>query len=184
MDAIVNCTVVRHDPVEAFRVNLLGTYNIMRAASVCHIRRVVHTGPFMVAPLGATSYAWDYEVSDDAPPRPGSGHRFQLYFHTKYLGQETCRVFAEYYGIEVPALLFCEFVTPGYPVAEDFYPFSVSFADAARAIRRSLEVSALPTPYEVLHITADLPHGVFPNRKVRRVLDWQPRDDLFQCWSD
>ena len=37
-----------HDPVEAFRVNTLGAYNVIRAAVECGIRRVVQTGPQQV----------------------------------------------------------------------------------------------------------------------------------------
>ncbi len=39
-------------------------------------------------------------------------------------------------------------------------------------------MAALPAPYEVFHINADLPHGVFPNRKAWALLGWQPRDSL------
>ncbi len=174
MDAIVNCTVVRHDTTEAFRVNLLGAENVLRAAVAHGIRRVVHTGPYQLGQRGAAGYDWDDEVPDDAPPRPGA-HR---YFHTKYLAQELCRAYAEYYGLEVPTLLFCNFVNPAVSRDNPLYPFTVSWEDAARALRRALEVAALPAPYEVFHINADLPHGVFPNRKAWALLGWQPRDSL------
>ncbi|MEZ4633547.1 MAG: NAD-dependent epimerase/dehydratase family protein [Caldilineaceae bacterium] len=48
MDAIINVSVVRHDPADAFRVNTLGAFNVMRAAVAHGIHRVVHTGPFML----------------------------------------------------------------------------------------------------------------------------------------
>ena len=32
MDAIINCTVTRRHPVTDFRVNMIGAYNVMRAA--------------------------------------------------------------------------------------------------------------------------------------------------------
>lgn len=183
MDAIINCTVVRRDPVEAFRVNVLGAYNVMRAAVAHGIQRVVHTGPYQVAPLGPTSYLWDAGVPDDAPPRPGFNHMWQLYFHTKLLGQELCRAFADYHDLQVPVLLFCEFVQPDRPRDGHLYPFAVSWQDAARALHRALEAE-LPSSYEVLHITADLPPGIFPNRKARQILGWQPQDDLRAWWSD
>ena len=182
MDAVVNCSVMRHDPAAAWRVNVLGAYNVLRAAVAHGIRRVVHTGPYQIAPLGPTSYIWDYDVPDDAPPRPGSDHALQLYFHSKYLAQELCRVFADQHGLEVPALLFAQFVNPDLP-ADDVYAFAVSWGDAARAVRCALEVEGLPTPYEVLHITASLPHGVFPNHKARQVLGWSPRDSLAEFWA-
>jgi nucleoside-diphosphate-sugar epimerase len=183
-DAIVNCSVIRRDPAEAFRVNTLGAYNIMRAAVAHGIARVVHTGPFQVAELGPTSYRWDYDVPDEAPPRPGAGHEWQLYFHSKRLGQEICRVFAESHGMTVPALLFVQFVNPQHPDRPHLYPFAVSWRDAARAIRAALEVSSLPSPFEVLHISADLPHGVFRFEKVRRLLGWEARDTLAALWRE
>jgi nucleoside-diphosphate-sugar epimerase len=177
MDAIVNCSVVRHDPLQAFRVSTLGAYNIMRAARAHAIRRVVQTGPQQHSVSGEHDYSADFDIPDDAPPRPGSN----LYFHSKYLGQEICRVFADAYGVAVPTLLFSDFVQPG-DAREDLYPFSVSWADAARAVRCALEAPELPTPFEVFNICADLPHRKFPNRKARSLLGWQPRDGLERSW--
>ena len=98
MDAIINCTVVRPDPIAAWRVNLLGVQAVMRAAVAHGIKRVVHTGPYQVAQPGPAGYAWDDFVAADASPRPGT----HLYIHTKYLGQELCRVYAEWYGLKCP----------------------------------------------------------------------------------
>lgn len=183
MDAIVNCTVIRNASVEAFRVNLLGAANVLRAALANGIQRVVHTGPYMIGPSGATGYAWDDEIVEDVPPRPGSGHRFQLYSHTKYLALELCRIYAEYHGLDVAALLFCNLVNPEVGRHDELYAMTVSWHDAARALGLAL-TARLPSPLEVLHINADLPHGVFPNAKAKRVLGWQPRDDLHALWSD
>ncbi|HEV2124513.1 MAG TPA: NAD(P)-dependent oxidoreductase, partial [Chloroflexota bacterium] len=142
MDAIVNCSVVRPHPVQAFRVNTLGAYNIMRAAVAHRIRRVVQTGPQQVTMDRPGGYWWDFDVPDDAPPRPGS----LLYSHSKYLGQEICRIFAEEHSLEVPVLLFSRFVTPetARPNVDGIFPMTVSWRDAGAAILRALEVPALP----------------------------------------
>ena len=174
-DAIINCTVVREHPVAAFHVNLGGAYTIVRAAVASGIRRIVHTGPQLLAISGEHDYAADYDVPEDAPPRPGR----HLYGHSKYLGQELCRVFAHAYGLEIPALVFSDFVQPNN-LPDDLYPMSVSWADAARSVRAALEVAELPSPFEVFTISADLPHAVFSNRKAKHVLGWFPRDRLFQ----
>ncbi|HEX2036509.1 MAG TPA: NAD(P)-dependent oxidoreductase [Chloroflexota bacterium] len=181
MDAIVNCTVVRPHPVAAFLVNFLGAYNVMRAAVAHQIRRVVHTGPQLVAMDGPTGYWWDFDVPDDAPPRPGSG----LYGHTKYLGQETVRLFAETYDLQVPVLLYSIFVNPetASPQAGGVFPMTVSWEDAARAMHRALETPDLPSPFEIFHILTDLPHGKYSNLKARRILGWQPRDSLAHLWA-
>ncbi|MCS6775160.1 MAG: NAD-dependent epimerase/dehydratase family protein [Chloroherpetonaceae bacterium] len=176
MDAVINCTVVRTDPVQAFRVNVLGTYHILRAAVAHGIRRVVQTGPAQNLLQDEDGYCWDYDVPE-ALARPGRS----LYFHTKYLGQEICRVFAEYYGMEVPVLQYCQFFHP--EMERYLHHFGVSWQDSARALRRALEVPSLPAPCEVLNITADLPHGRYSNRRAREVLGWEPRDSMERLWQ-
>ncbi len=171
MDAIINLTVLRHEVVQAFRVNTLGAYNVMRAAVAHNIRRVVQTGPAQNLLWDEDGYSWDYDVPE-ALPRPGTA----LYFHSKFLGQEICRVFAEYYGLEVPNLLFQQFVNP--MLHSGLTPFSISWQDSALAIRRALEVPTYPLPYEVLNILCDLPHGKYSNARAKSVLSWQPRDNM------
>lgn len=178
MDAIINCTVVRADPVDAFLVNTVGATNVMQAAVAHGIRRVVHTGPLTQHLTGQWDYQWDYDVSPDAPGRPFD----HLYIHSKYLGQEICRVYAEYYGLEVPVLLFNALYNPAMPVAS--HPFMISWPDTGRSLRRALEVSSLPSPFETLFISADLPHGHYEHSKAQRVLDFVPRDALQNFWQD
>jgi nucleoside-diphosphate-sugar epimerase len=106
------------------------------------------------------------------------------YLHSKYLGQEICRVFAEAYGLEVPALYFCDFADFVNLRAHDsqVHPFTTTWTDTARAIRAALEAPNYPSPFEILHINADLPHGVFPNAKAKRLLGWQPQDANESWW--
>jgi nucleoside-diphosphate-sugar epimerase len=181
MDAIINCTVVRPDPVNAFLVNAIGAYNTMRAAVAHAIRRVVHTGPTLLHPIWpGGAYSWDYDLNMDLPARPYN----QIYIHTKYLGQEIVRVFAEYYGLEVPVLLFSALYNPDPAIVPEGYSlFTISWPDTGRSLRRALEVTSLPEPYVVMSISADLPHGRFNHDKARTVLDWTPRDDLPQLWQ-
>ena len=179
MDAVVNCTVVRPDPVQAFRVNTLGAIHVLQAAAAHGIRRVVHTGPLLVLNDRQSGYWWDPEVPDDAPGRPGTW----LYAHSKYLGQEAARAFAEHYGLEVPALYFCNFVNPENARRRSIHPMTVSWEDAALALRRAVEAPSLPRRLEILHILADLPHGKYSNEKARRLLGWQPRDTLSQLYA-
>ena len=178
MDAIINCTVVRPHPVDAFLVNTMGAYNILRAAVAHGIRRVVQTGPLMQFLPGPNNYGWDYDLPVEAPARPFD----HLYIHSKYLGQEICRVFAEYYGLETPVLLFYLLQNPDLPGKS--HPFLISWPDTGRALRRALEVTSLPSPYEEMNISADLPHGRFRHDKARLILNWQPRDGLENFWQD
>jgi nucleoside-diphosphate-sugar epimerase len=183
MDAIVNCTVIRHHVVNSFRVNTIGAYNVMQAAVAHNIRRVVHTGPFQIGLDGAAGYTWDDFVVDDVPARPG--HGMNTYLQTKYLGQEICRAFALHYGLEVPSLFFCDFADFVNLRARDsgVHPFTTTWRDAGRAIQSAVAVPSLPTPFEILHINSDMPHGVFPNDKAKRILGWQPQDAPESWWQ-
>ena len=180
MDAVINMTVMRHDPVEAFRVNTLGAYNVIRAAVKCGIRRVVQTGPQQVTNTMPGGYWADADLPSTVPPRPGVG----LYFISKFLGQEIMRIFAQEHDLEVPTLVFGPFTNPDdcEPDGLGGYPFLVSWADASEAVRGALRAPAYPRPFELLHVTADLPHGRYRNDRTKELLHWQPRDSLDIHW--
>jgi nucleoside-diphosphate-sugar epimerase len=180
MDAVINMTVIRPDPVEAFRVNTLGAYNVIRAAVECGIRRVVQTGPQQVTNRMQGGYWADADLSSDVPPRPGVA----LYFISKFLGQEIVRVFALEHDMEVPTLVFGPFTNPDDCDPDEFggYPFLISWADAAEAVRGALRAPSFPRPFEIFHIVADLPHGKYRNERAKQLLHWQPRDTLDIHW--
>ena len=180
MDAIVNCTVVRPDPVAAFRVNTLGAYNVMRAAVAHGIRRVVQTGPIQTLLPHPAGYTGEFGLSEDLPPRPGDN----LYFVTKFLGQEICRIFAEEHRLETPTLLFCAFVNPSVAATEttELHPFTISWRDSGEAMRQAVRAPSFPRPFEVMHVHTDVPFGMYVNEKTQRLLDWRPRDRMEERW--
>ncbi len=181
MDAMINCTVTRRHPVTDFRVNMIGAYNVMRAAVRHGIRRVVHTGPAQVTHNYPAGYWYEFGVPADVPARPCG----DLYGLTKFLGQEICRIFAEEHGLEVPALLFGNFNNPSNPhppPPPGAWVMLVSWQDAAEAVRLALRAPSFPSPFEVMHITGDMPHGKYPNDKAKKLLGWQPRDRFEDQW--
>ena len=101
VDAVINCTVERRDRQRAFDVNTLGCYNTMRAAVDQGVRRVINTGPHFTV-QGPTYENYDYDIGPDAPSHPG----VNLYSHSKGIGQEICRVFAEHNDLHLLMLLF------------------------------------------------------------------------------
>lgn len=175
MDAIINVTVIRHDVGGCFQVNMNGAHNVMSAALALKLQRVVHTGPYQVVARGATGYEWDYELNEDMPPRPGIEWPYLM---SKHCGQEVVKIFARQHGFSVPALNFLQFVNHEVTFGENTSPMSVSWADAARAIRCALEAPHLPSPFELFHIGTDLPHDNYPNTKAKRLLGWQPQHRL------
>ncbi|HLZ08562.1 MAG TPA: NAD-dependent epimerase/dehydratase family protein [Chloroflexota bacterium] len=76
-------------------------------------------------------------------------------------------------------------VDPGQPAPVRFgaFPFSVSWEDAADAMRLALRAPEFPHPFEVFHILGDLPHDKYSNEKAKRLLHWQPRDALESHWT-
>ncbi len=180
MDAIVNLSVVRRDPVLAFRVNTLGCYHVMRAAVEHGIRRVINTGPhFTVA--GPTYERLDHGIPPDVPPHPGTG----LYPLSKSLGQEVCRAFAESHDVYVQEYLFYilrakDQLKPG----AGGVPFVVTWADAAEVFRLGLEIdlAELPSRCEVFFILGDVPQAKFLNDKAKRILGFAPKDDVAALW--
>ncbi len=177
-DAIINLTVVRPDAVEAFLVNALGAYNVGRAAAQLGIRRVVQTGPQLITLHGENDFTDDFHLACDSPTRPGR----YLYGHSKFLGNEALRVFAEWHDLEVPNLMFNGFAQPDAVSERGSSAMMLSWQDAARAIQCALETSSLPSPYEEFHCVADFPHDQCRTEKAERLLGWKPQDSLEGLW--
>lgn len=184
MDAIINLSVLRTDRQLAFDVNTLGCYTMMQAAVAHGIRRIINTGPhFTIA--GPTYEQFDYDLSPDMPPQPGTN----IYALTKSLGQEICRVYAEHHDLYVQMYLFYIFRDPHDPENMKRWasevPWVISWANAAQAFRLGLEIplEKLPSRCEVFNILTDLPHGKFNNNKAKRILGFEPWDDLSALWK-
>ena len=105
-----------------------------------------------------------------------------LYHHTKYLGQEILRVFAEYHDLEVPVMLFWRLASLDEP--HQIPPFAVTYEDSARSLRAALETPFLPSPYEQFNISVDLPHRRFELGKAKALLGFEARDQLDRHWMD
>lgn len=78
VDAIVACHVLRHHPRHSFDVNVLGTYNTIRAAAECGHKRFINTGPGATI-TGSSLSPTIFDISESISPAPGLG----LYGFTK-----------------------------------------------------------------------------------------------------
>ncbi len=179
--AVINATVLRQHPAEAFRVNTVGAYNVVKAAAEVGVKRVIHTGPWHLYLGNEGDYKYDAEVPDEAPLRSGSN----IYALTKRLGGEICRSFAEMRGLEVLVYLYCGFrpaeISEGQAGA-GVGPLTIAWEDAGEAFLFGLRASEMPSPYEVFSMTADLPHGRYSPNKARRLLGWRPRHDFSRLY--
>jgi hypothetical protein len=63
-------------------------------------------------------------------------------------------------------------------------PFASSWANAAEVFPLGLEIDLdkLPSACEVFYVFTDMPHGRFSNEKAKRILGFQPRDDISALW--
>lgn len=182
MDAVINLSVVRETPQAAFRVNMAGAYNVMKAAAACGVRRVIHTGPFHTELAHDSDYWYDFGVYDDVPLHPGAN----LYAISKMLGGEIVRVFAEHHGLETLVFLYCALRSHDWApeaAGTGVYPFTISWRDAGAAFLAGLRAPAMPSLYEPFFICADLPHGKFKPEKAKRLLQWQARDRFDGLWQ-
>ena len=182
MDALVNVSVVREMLAPAFAVSTIGAYHVAKAAAELGIRRIIHTGPYHAHPGVNGDYWWDFDVSVDAPLRPGS----DLYAVSKYLGGEITRVFAEEHDLEVVTFLYCNFLPGDGGKAADgsgVGPFSVSWEDAGDAFLYGLRAETLPRPYEPFFICADLPAGKYRPTKAKQLLGWEPKHRFERLWT-
>lgn len=180
MDAIINLSVLRYDRQLAFDVSTLGCYNMMQAAVTHNIRRVINTGPHFTF-AGRTYERFDYELGPDIPPQPGTN----LYAITKSLGQEICKIYAEHHDIYVQMYLFYNFRDPAdLRKGERYAPFLISWENAAEVFNLGLNVdlATLPSRCEVFNVFTDMPHARFRNDKVKRVLGFEPREDVSETW--
>ncbi len=181
MDAVVNTSVLRQDPVLSFQVSMVGAYNVAKAAAACGVKRVIHTGPFHTQLYHNADFWNDFGVGE-VPLHPGD----DIYALTKYLGGQIVRVFAERCNLEVLTYLYCHF-RPGKVEAkekgEGVGSFTVSWEDTGRAFICGLRAPEMPSPYEVFLICAPLPHGKYRADKAWRLLGWKARDlfaDLYR----
>ena len=183
MDAIINLSVLRHDRRLAFDVNARGCYNVMTAAVTHGIDRVINTGPHFT--LAGLSYErFDYDIGADVPAQPGT----VLYALSKSLGLEILRAFAADYDVHVLTLLFYHFADESLDPSNfgiDLAPFLVSFRDCGESFRSALSVDleSLPSRCETFFMCADMPHQKFSNEKAKRILGWQPADQIRRFWT-
>ena len=173
MDALINVSVLRPTLTPAFRVNMVGAYNVMKAAAECGIKRVIHTGPRHTRLGFEGDYYADFGVPDEAPLHPGA----DLYALTKYLGGEIVRLFAERYEIQVITFLYCAFRPADSSDKSEgagLHPFSIAWEDTGKPFLHALQAEHLPGLYEVIDICAPLPHGKYGTNKAERLLGWRP----------
>lgn len=169
MDAIMNFTVLRNDPVLSFEVSTKGAYHAMKAAAAHGIKKVIHTGPQLVW----SDYQHDFDV-DDVPPGAGTGY----YGITKYLSMEICKIYARAYGIQTVCFLFAGLGPKPTERAtrQDVPAFMIVWEDLQHACRLALEIESVPDHFQAFSMMSYRAQGKFVIEKARRMLGYEPQE--------
>jgi nucleoside-diphosphate-sugar epimerase len=167
MDAIMNWTVIRQERDGAFFVNVVGAWNVMRAAVELGIRKVVHTGPQCIR----SHYDHDFGV-EDVPRAPGTWQ----YGLTKMLSYEICRIYARRYGIQTVCYVFngLQPKPEGEQSEKDFPPMTIVYDDLAHACQLALDIESVPDNYQEFNMLSYEGHGKYNVDKARRILGFEP----------
>ncbi len=150
--------------------NILGTFNIFRAAKDAGCQRVV----FASSAQAVEGYPLDYQVRPDDAPKPKN-----MYGASKAFGEGIAAYFAHQEGLSALSVRIANFTTleAGQQIsARDMSAF-LSHRDAADLLDRCIRVT------KVQHAVV---HGISNNRYKRlsleettRLLDYYPEDDAF-----
>jgi len=175
LDAILNFTVNRGDPVLSYAVNVRGADHVLRAAVELGIPKVVHTGPELVVP----TYHHEFDV-EDAPLRGGTGY----YSYTKYLSLELCKAYARLHGLQVVAYLFSGLAArPQQPLpGRELPPFTIVWEDLVGACRLGIELDPVPDGYQWFNLHSHQGHGKYLMGKATRILGYRPGTQAEQLY--
>lgn len=134
MEAVVHLAGIPDEaPIEdLIQANIVATYNVLKAARQCRVRRVVLASSHHVVGY----YPRTTKVGPADPPRPDS-----LYAVTKIAAEALGRLFHDKFGLEVVCLRIGSF----RPAPEDRRQLStwLSPRDATAVVRRSLEAEGV-----------------------------------------
>lgn len=171
VEAILNFTVIRQDPVLSFTVNIQGMYNVVRAAHELGIKKILQTGPTLIV----SDYGHDFELSD-VPLRPGTGY----YYLTKYLSLEICRIYARAHNLQIVCFLFKGLgPKPAQSIVKrDFPNFTIVWEDLVHACRLALEAKSVPDNFQVFNMHSSPSHGKYSIEKAEKILGFRPLERI------
>ena len=115
IERIIHLSAVMSDPLEAnpfmaYRINVDGTVNVLEAARLMDVKRVVFTSSVAVYGQARGEYAFPtYKPIDEEYPKAPSS----LYGATKLFGEHMCLSYNRIYGLDTVILRFASIYGPG-----------------------------------------------------------------------
>ena len=180
MDAVIHASVYSgHGPGAygvddelPFRVNLKGLWNVLEAARLRGIRRVVHIGSCQVEHPQGVFFSGEVRRPDGS-----------LYAVTKRLQEEMCRQYHDAFGMSIVVLRPCSIVDSRLGIGKSRAPLQgwssgwVCRHDLAEACRLAVERDGIRL--EVLHVAGTAEAERHCNvRRTAEVLGLEYRGDL------
>lgn len=148
-----------------FDVNVKGTWNVLEAARLAGVRRVVHTSSLMVV--------WGHlppaRVASDAPASPVG-----TYAVTKQLGEQICEYFSRQYGLSIVCLRISKPIDLDDPrwKRAPVRPQCLPFPDLIQAYR--LALAAPEIRFEIVTLVGESSRRRWDLSKAERVLGYRP----------
>ena len=152
--------------------NVIGLYNVLEAARLENVRRVVFASSIQAVGAGLRQ---GQPLETDTIPRHNS-----LYGATKVLGETMGRWYHDKHGLEFIAVRiggFQPYDSP-YLARREHWVFGIwlSPRDAAALIGRAIETPGVG--YAIVNGTSKTKHQVLSLESAREILGYEPQDDV------
>ncbi len=98
------------DPASTFKSNVTGTLNVLLAARDAGVKRVVYS-----ASSSAYGFQGKLPLSEDMPAKP-----LNPYGLSKYIGEELCRQFTKFYGLDTISLRYFNVYGPRMDIEGEY----------------------------------------------------------------
>lgn len=150
--------------------NILGTFNIFRAAKDAGCKRVV----FASSAQAVEGYALDHQIRPQDAPKPKN-----MYGVSKAFGEGIAAYFAHQEGLSALSVRIANFTTlePGEQLsARDMSAF-LSHRDAADLLERCLRIEGVH--HAVVHGVSNNCYKRLSLEETSRLLGYYPQDDAF-----
>lgn len=175
LDAVVHLAATSDDAPfleELLPNNVVGAYNVLEAARLAGVRRVVYASSVQAGGGVPNKVEGDVVVESDLLPRPGN-----LYGASKVLGENMGFFFYQRHGLEFVALRLGAFQPYDSPwmkngQAEEIW---LSPRDCAHIISLALEKPGIR--YAVVNASSKTSKEVMSLKGAREALGFEPQDD-------
>lgn len=176
IDVVVNLAANANQDAdfnELVEPNIVGTYNLLEAARVSGVKRVI-TASSVHAIKG---YRENKVVKEIDTPRP-----VNFYGATKAFVEALCHVYYKKYGLSCLVIRIGAYVSDDMKrqvcFTRDNYDYVITQRDMAQLIHKSI-IAKSSLKYAVLNGSSDNRRNRFDLRRTKKLINYTPEDDAF-----